>query len=91
VAILGVQISLVEAAKLQLQAECSVEHPIIPHKEIKDLFLAEDNNSQLQLGDFLVAKAILGDSNNRMQVALWETTRTNSNQVSKILVNIMNL
>ena len=89
-AIPGVQISLEAVAKLQPQADCSAEQPIIPHREIKDLFLEEHNSSLLQLGDFLV-KAILGDSNNRLVAVSLEATKTSSNQVSKILVSIMNL
>ena len=89
-AIPGVQISLEAVAKLQPQVDCSAEQPIIPHREIKDLFLEEHNSSLLQPGDFL-AKAIPGDSNNRLVAVSLEATKTSSNQVSKILVSIMNL
>ena len=90
VGIPGVQISLVAVAKLRPQADCSEEQPIIPHREIKDLYLEEHNSSLLQLGDFS-AKEILEDSNNRQVVASLGVTKTSSKQVSKILVSIMNL
>lgn len=89
-AIPAVQISLVEVAKLQPQADCSVEQPIIPHREIKDHYLEEHNSSLLQPVGFS-AKAIPEVSNNRQLVASLGAPKINSNQVSKILVSIMNL